>query len=93
MPGKNDLTDPAMLKFRTEGSRMPAQTDKQLAHMTANYYGMISQIDHNVGRILKVADGVVVGTSLKLDGHIWNPVDPDRARRLVDAMAGFGSSR
>ncbi|HET6749576.1 MAG TPA: BtpA/SgcQ family protein, partial [Actinomycetes bacterium] len=49
--------------------------------------------EENVGRILKVAAGVVVGTSLKVDGHIWNPVDPDRARRLVDAMAGFGSSR
>jgi uncharacterized protein len=49
--------------------------------------------EDNVGRILKVADGVVVGTSLKVDGHIWNPVDPDRARRLVDAVAGLGSSR
>ncbi len=46
------LSDPAMLKFRAEGSRMPDQTDAQLAEMTANYYGMISLIDHNVGRIL-----------------------------------------
>src|SRR4026208_1700413 len=42
-----------MLKFRAEGSRVPEQTDEQLAHMTANYYGMISLIDHNVGRILE----------------------------------------
>src|SRR5690606_1274800 len=42
-----------MLKFRTEGSRVPDQTDEQLAYMTANYYGMISQIDHNVGRMLE----------------------------------------
>ena len=41
-----------MLKFRAEGSRVPDQTDAQLAEMTANYYGMISLIDHNVGRIL-----------------------------------------
>ena len=41
-----------MLKFRAEGSRVPDQTDAQLADMTANYYGMISLIDHNVGRIL-----------------------------------------
>jgi arylsulfatase A-like enzyme len=46
------LKDPAMLKFRAEGSRMPPQSDAQLAEMTANYYGMISLIDHNVGRIL-----------------------------------------
>jgi arylsulfatase A-like enzyme len=50
------LSDPAMLKFRAEGSRVPDQSDAQLAEMTANYYGMISLIDHNVGRILAVLD-------------------------------------
>ena len=55
------LSDPTMLRFRAEGSRMPDQTDEQLAHMTANYYGMISLIDHNVGRILEAleAQGLV----------------------------------
>jgi uncharacterized protein len=33
---------------------------------------------------LAVADGVIVGTSLKVDGVTWNPVDPDRAKRFVD---------
>jgi arylsulfatase A-like enzyme len=47
-----------MLNFRTEGSRVPEQTDKQLAYMTANYYGMISQIDHNVGRIVDTLDAL-----------------------------------
>ncbi|QWF83519.1 BtpA/SgcQ family protein [Amycolatopsis sp. CA-230715] len=31
------------------------------------------------------ADGCVVGSDLKVDGHTWNPVDPDRARRFIDA--------
>ena len=53
LEGTPQLADPVMLKFRAEGSRVPAQTDLQLAHMTANYYGMISLIDHNVGRILE----------------------------------------
>ena len=52
LEGTPRLADPAMLKFRAEGSRVPDQSDEQLAEMTANYYGMISQIDHNVGRIL-----------------------------------------
>jgi predicted TIM-barrel enzyme len=34
--------------------------------------------------ILAVADGVIVGTSLKVDGITWNAVDPDRARRFMD---------
>lgn len=52
LESKPQLSDPEMLKFRAEGSRMPDQSDAQLAAMTANYYGMISLIDHNVGRIL-----------------------------------------
>jgi membrane complex biogenesis BtpA family protein len=38
-----------------------------------------------VGTVLAEADGVIVGTCLKHDGVIWNPVDPERARAFVDA--------
>lgn len=41
----------------------------------------------NVARILEVADGVIVGTSLKIDGDTWNPVDPERARDMVSRVA------
>jgi uncharacterized protein len=34
---------------------------------------------------LKHADGCIVGSSLKVDGYTWNPVDPARAKRFVDA--------
>jgi membrane complex biogenesis BtpA family protein len=34
---------------------------------------------------LKFADGCIVGSSLKVDGYTWNPVDPQRAKRFVDA--------
>src|SRR5581483_9978900 len=50
----------------------------------------------NVGDILSVADGVVVGTSLKVDGITWNPVDEDRARSFmarVDAARAPALSR
>ncbi len=29
--------------------------------------------------VLAIADGCVVGSSLKVDGHTWNAVDPERA--------------
>jgi arylsulfatase A-like enzyme len=51
-----ELADPIMKKFRAQGSRAPDQTEEQLREMTANYYGMISLIDHNVGRILSALD-------------------------------------
>ena len=41
-----------MLAHRAKGSRVPAQTDEQMRHMIANYYSMISLIDHNVGRMM-----------------------------------------
>jgi len=48
-----------------------------------------------VAEIYKVADGAIVGTSLKVDGITWNAVDPDRARRMMDAVrkvrAGLGA--
>ncbi|MBS7807284.1 sulfatase-like hydrolase/transferase [Variovorax sp. PCZ-1] len=43
---------PETRKVREEYSRMPLQTDAQLRDITANYYGMISLVDHQVGRIL-----------------------------------------
>jgi len=39
--------------------------------------------EDTVAEILSLADGVVVGTSLKVDGVTWNPVDEDRARRFM----------
>ncbi|MEE1651420.1 BtpA/SgcQ family protein [Brachybacterium sp. J144] len=41
-----------------------------------------------ISEMLTIADGCIVGSSLKVDGHTWNPVDADRARRFVDAAKG-----
>src|SRR5206468_10561737 len=35
--------------------------------------------------LLSVADGLIVGTGVKRDGVLGNPVDPRRVRRLVEA--------
>jgi membrane complex biogenesis BtpA family protein len=41
-------------------------------------------VKHNtVADVLKVADGCIVGSSLKVDGNTWNPVDPDRAAEFM----------
>jgi hypothetical protein len=41
-----------------------------------------------VADLLSVADGAIVGTSVKRDGNVGNPVDPERVRRLVAAARG-----
>ena len=37
----------------------------------------------NVREFLGVADGVIVGSDLKVDGGTWNPVDAERAERFM----------
>jgi hypothetical protein len=40
----------------------------------------------NVAAHLAVADGGIVGTTFKRDGHIWNEVDERRVRAFMDAV-------
>jgi uncharacterized protein len=42
--------------------------------------------DQNAADILATADGVIVGTHLKVNGSTWNAVDPQRARKLADIV-------
>ena len=37
----------------------------------------------SVGEVLSVADGCIVGSSLKVDGNTWNPVEPERAAEFM----------
>lgn len=37
----------------------------------------------NIATFLSVADGVIVGSSLKVDGQTWNPVDPARVQAFM----------
>lgn len=39
--------------------------------------------------ILNIADSAIVGTSFKVDGNTWNPVDPDRVSRFMDKVAAL----
>jgi membrane complex biogenesis BtpA family protein len=40
----------------------------------------------NVEDYLSVADGAIVGSSLKIDGFTWNPVDPYRVKKFMDKV-------
>jgi hypothetical protein len=43
--------------------------------------------EHNVGALMAVADGFIVGSSIKHDGSTLNPVDPVRAKAFMAAVA------
>ena len=40
----------------------------------------------NITQFLSVADGVIVGSSLKQDGYTWNPVDPLRVEKFMQKV-------
>ncbi|HET7093069.1 MAG TPA: BtpA/SgcQ family protein, partial [Thermomicrobiales bacterium] len=42
----------------------------------------------NARELLAYADGAIVGSSLKVDGVTWNPVDPQRVKELMALVRG-----
>jgi uncharacterized protein len=44
--------------------------------------------ERNIAAFMQVADGVIVGSSIKQDGEIANPVDVARVRRFIAAARG-----
>ena len=43
----------------------------------------------NAEKILSLCNGCIVGSSLKLDGKWWNPVDPDRVKAFMRIVSGL----
>lgn len=43
----------------------------------------------NVAEFLSVADGVIVGSDLKREGGTWNPVEPARVTRFLEAARSW----
>lgn len=56
LKGNPDAASDWARGLRANFTRIHGQGDEQLAEMIANYYGMISLIDHNVGRVLNTID-------------------------------------
>jgi membrane complex biogenesis BtpA family protein len=40
----------------------------------------------NIAELIQFADGVIIGSSLKVDGHTWNPVDCARVAHFMTAL-------
>ena len=40
----------------------------------------------NIAQLIQHADGVIVGSSLKVNGNTWNPVDPERVKLFMVAL-------
>lgn len=74
------------------GPMAGSEPDVELFHQVKDAVGHVPVFvntgakPENVAAFLQVADGVIVGSSLKVDGYTWNPVDPARLRGFMEAV-------
>jgi len=88
--------------LREKYSRMPQVSEAHLREITANYYGQLSLIDHNVGRILAALDeqGLSDNTYIvySSDHGDWlgdhglgaDSLMPNHSRSMRDVISGAG---
>jgi membrane complex biogenesis BtpA family protein len=64
------------------------QAAKRAAGLVPVFAG--SGVDaRSVAKVLKIADGAIVGTAFKYSGSTTNPVDPGRVRAFMDAVSNL----
>lgn len=84
----NNRPDGLCVSGLTAGEETSAQTLKLVKETvpdTPVFANTGVRLD-NVARQLEVADGAVIGTAFKRDGHTWNPIDLERVRALMDKV-------
>lgn len=69
-----DAADPAEIKVIRDATHLPLLVGSGVS-------------EANIGDILALTNGVIVASSLKVDGVWWNAVDPARVRRFVQAAS------
>jgi membrane complex biogenesis BtpA family protein len=68
--------------------------DLKEAKLSVNHTPIIANTGVRMGNldeVMGIADGMIIGTEFKRDGNTWNPVDPERVRKLVVRAAEIRS--
>jgi predicted TIM-barrel enzyme len=80
------LADAVCLAGTTAGSEIPEQDligAREGSVGRPVIIGTGTTID-NVEKMLTLGDGIIMGTSVKVDGDTFKPVDPKRAKEFMD---------
>jgi membrane complex biogenesis BtpA family protein len=82
------LADGLVVSGRATGDATPIEDVKRVRSAVPDVPILVGSgvTPETAPDLLSVADALIVGTSLKRDGLVGNPVDPERVRRLVDAV-------
>ena len=81
------LADALVVSGKATGEETPMEEVKRVRAAVPSTPLLVGSgvTPDTIRALLSVADGAIVGTFLKRDGKLANPVDPDRVRRLVEA--------
>ena len=81
------LADALVVTGRATGDPTPLGDVKRVRGAVADVPILVGSgaTPETIADTLSVADAVIVGTAVKLDGDVQKPVDPTRVRRLVAA--------
>ena len=83
------LADAVIVSGSATGSPVNEQRLAETAAAAGNTPVLIGSgaTAESLPQLAKFADGMIVGTAIKHDGHVLAPVDPERVRRLVAVAA------
>ncbi|MCW4049546.1 MAG: BtpA/SgcQ family protein [Candidatus Bathyarchaeota archaeon] len=83
----SSLADVILVSGKMAGAEADLSIIKDIKnHIDAPVFVNTGVKPHNVMDYLSVADGAIVGSSLKKDGYTWNPVDPQRVEEFMDQV-------
>ncbi len=84
----SSLADVILVSGPMAGQEPPIQIVREVKELIPDFpvFMNTGARAENVGEFLMVADGVIVGSSLKKDGYTWNPVDASRVREFMDQV-------
>jgi uncharacterized protein len=84
------LADGLVVSGRATGEATPLEDVKRVRSAVPDVPILVGSgvTPETAAELLSVADALIVGTALKHDGDVTQPVDPARVRRLVDAVGG-----
>jgi membrane complex biogenesis BtpA family protein len=84
----SSLADAILISGPMAGEEPPLQVFEEVKAIIPTIPVLVNTgaREDNVAQFLRVADGVIVGSSLKEGGHTWNRVDPDRVKRFMERV-------
>ena len=86
---RRGLADGLVVSGQATGAATPIDDVKRVRSAVPDVPLLVGSgvTPETASELLSIADGLIVGTSLKRDGDVRAPVDPDRVRRLVAAVS------